>query len=145
MLDQQRVDARLRVVDEHIRSEEEHRLEPLVATFGTDPEWHHKPGGELMSGHEAIRGFYGALFEGFPDFFLDIRAKHVAADAVIVEGDFGGTHQGTWMGLAPTGRPARVPFCAIFTFNDDDRLKAEIVYYDRVTLLTQLGAMSSPS
>jgi steroid delta-isomerase-like uncharacterized protein len=135
-------EARLKIVDEHIAHEVAHRLEPLVETFGDEPEWHNKAGGDVMHGHAAIRDFYAALFEGFPDFDIDVRQKHVASDAVIVEADIRGTHRGTWMGVAATGKTIRVPICAVFTFGSDDRLKAEVVYYDQLTLLSQLGVMT---
>jgi hypothetical protein len=31
--------------------------------------------------------------------------------------------------------------CAIFTFDDSARIEAETVYFDRLTVLTQLGVM----
>jgi steroid delta-isomerase-like uncharacterized protein len=139
MMTPERREARLRVVQEHVECEQSHELERLVATFGDSPEWHHKSDGQVLSGHASIRGFYGALFQGFPDFWLRIHHTHVTDDAVILEGELGGTHKAEWMQLAPTGRTVTVPFCALFTFTDDDRLKSEIVYYDRLTLLTQLG------
>lgn len=74
-----------------------------------------------------------------------MHRKHVAEEAVIVEGDLGGTHLGDWMGIPASGRKARVPFCVVFTFTPDDRLKAEIAYYDQLSLLTQLGAITLPS
>jgi len=46
------------------------------------------------------------------------------------------------MGIKPTSKPAAVPFCAIFTFRDDNRLKSEIVYFDRLALLSQLGVIN---
>jgi hypothetical protein len=33
----------------------------------------------------------------------------------------------------------RFPLCAIFTFASDDKIDAEIVYHDRLTVLSQLG------
>jgi hypothetical protein len=41
------------------------------------------------------------------------------------------------MGVA--GRKVSVRFCAAFTFTEDDRIKSEIAYYDRLTTLEQLG------
>jgi steroid delta-isomerase-like uncharacterized protein len=134
-------EARLRIVQEHVEREQAHELDALVATFGDSPEWHHKADGQLLAGHVSIRDFYGGLFRGFPDFWLRIHSTHVADDSIILEGEFGGTHKAEWMQLAPTGRAVTVPFCALFTFTDDDKLKSEIVYYDRLTLLTQLGAI----
>jgi len=136
--------ARLRVVDDHVRFESTHELGPLVATFGDRPEWHNQAGEQVLHGHDAIRGFYADLFQGFPDFSLDVRRKHEAKDSVIVEGILGGTHRGTWMGMPATGKTVAVPFCAVFTFTPDDRIKAEIVYYDRVMVLTQLGVLNLP-
>ena len=130
--------ARLRLVEEHIRLECAHELDGLMETFGMDPEWHNQAGGEVLHGQEAIRSFYNDLFRGFPDFQLQVQRRHVA-DAVVIEGVLGGTHRHEWMGLPPTGKTVLLPFCAVFLFANDDRLKAEIVYYDRFSLLRQLG------
>jgi len=37
-----------------------------------------------------------------------------------------------------------LPLCAIFTFDGDDRLAGEKVYYDRATVLHQLGVFHEP-
>jgi steroid delta-isomerase-like uncharacterized protein len=136
--------ARLRVVEDHARFESTHELGPLVATFGDSPEWHNQAGEQVLHGHDAIRGFYADLFQGFPDFSLDLGRKHEAKDSIVVEGTLRGTHRATWMGMPATGKTIAVPFCAVFTFTPDDRIKAEIVYYDRVMLLTQLGVLNLP-
>lgn len=118
--------------------------DPLVATFGDNAEWHNKAGGDVLHGHEAIREFYVALFRGFPDFDIEVRLKHVAAEAIIVETEITGTHLGEFMGVQATGRSIRVPLCAIFTFTDNDLVKAERVYYDQLSLLSQLGVITLP-
>lgn len=74
MLESRGAEARLTIVDEHIAHEVAHRLEPLVATFGDEPEWHNKPRGNSCT-VTAIRDFCAALFEGFPDLDLDVREK----------------------------------------------------------------------
>lgn len=135
---------RLQTVDDHIRFECAHELDSLMATFGAEPEWHNQAGEQVLRGHDMVRGFYATLFAGFPDFWLDVRQRHVAGEAVIVEGALGGTHTGEWMGIAPSGRTVSVPFCAVFTFEEDNRLKAEVVYYDRLSLLSQLGVLKVP-
>ena len=35
-----------------------------------------------------------------------------------------------------------VPFCAVFSFTEDDRLKSETAYFDRYSILSQLGVIS---
>ncbi len=131
--------ARLRVVDDHIRFESAHDLGNLMDTFGVEPEWYNQAGEEVLRGYESIHGFYHDLFAGFPDFRIDVRERHVADDAVIIEGMLCGTQMGAWMGILPTGKSVAVRFSAVFTFTSDNRLKKEIVYYDRMTLLGQLG------
>ena len=135
--------ARWRAVEDHIRFESAHDLDALVDTFGPNAEWHNKPSSDVLHGHDAIRSFYGDLFAGFPDFWLNIRNRRPADDAIIVDGLFGGTHAGEWMGIAATGRKVSVPFCAVFTFTEDDMIKSETAYYDRLTILEQLGVLAS--
>ena len=37
-----------------------------------------------------------------------------------------------------------LPLCGIYTFDDDDSLAGERIYYDRATLLRQLGVFHEP-
>jgi len=50
-----------------------------------------------------------------------------------------GTHLGGWRGLPPTGRGVEFPLCGVYTFDANDRLAGEKIYYDRGTVLRQLG------
>jgi steroid delta-isomerase-like uncharacterized protein len=109
-----------------------HDLDPLVATFGDNAEWHNKTGGNILRGHGAIREFYAALFRGFPDFDIVVHQTHIAEEAIVLETDISGTHLGDYMGMPATGQRIRVPLCAIFTFTADGRVK-EIVHYDQLS------------
>jgi len=55
-----------------------------------------------------------------------------------------GTHLGEWRGLPATGRRVEVPLCGVYTFDADDRLAGERIYYDRGTVLRQLGVFHEP-
>ena len=79
------------------------------------------------------------MFTGFPDFSLGIERRHIAEETIILEVLVRGTHTGTWKGIAPTGRRVDFPVCAIFTFDDRDRIHSETAYFDRMTVLSQLG------
>ena len=140
-LTDERIATRLAHVDEHVRAEKAHELDALVDTFGDHPFWDDRGANERHNGREGVRAYYAELFAGFPDFSFDIKRRHVAADAVIVEVVAHGTHTGAWKGIEPTGRRAEFPACVVFTFDDTDRLEAETVYYDRMTVLAQLGVM----
>jgi hypothetical protein len=55
-----------------------------------------------------------------------------------------GTHLGAWRGLPATGRRVEFPLCGVYTFDSDDRLAGERIYYDRGTVLRQLGVFHEP-
>jgi steroid delta-isomerase-like uncharacterized protein len=133
---------RERIVQEHIDTELRHELDALVATFTANCEWRDLASAETHNGRSGVRTFYDELFTGFPDFSFDVVGKHLADDAIVVEAVATGTHRGAWKGIPPTGRSVRFPLCAVFTFAEDDKIQAEIVYYDRLTVLAQLGVSS---
>jgi len=139
VLTEDRIAARLAQVEEHARAENAHELEALVDTFGDRPFWDDRAGSERHDGRDGVRAYYADLFAGFPDFHFYVDRRHVAADAVIMEVTVHGTHTGTWKGIPPTGRHVSFPVCAVFTFDDTDRIEAETVYFDRLTVLAQLG------
>ena len=139
LLTEDRIAARLAQVEEHARAENAHELDALVDTFGDRPFWDDRAGSERHDGRDGVRTYYAELFAGFPDFHFYVDRRHVAADAVIMEVTVHGTHTGTWKGIPPTGRHVSFPVCAVFTFDDTDRIEAETVYFDRLTVLTQLG------
>jgi hypothetical protein len=43
-----------------------------------------------------------------------------------------------------TGRRVQFPLCGVYTFDGDDRLAGEKIYYDRGTVLRQLGVFHEP-
>jgi mannose-6-phosphate isomerase-like protein (cupin superfamily) len=67
-----------------------------------------------------------------------------ADDAVIVEGDFRGTHNGLWRGLPPTGRTVDFPLIIVFEF-EGDRMVCERSYFDLGAPLRQLGVARDPN
>jgi len=80
-----------------------------------------------------------------PDLAIDIVDRHVSSDAIVLEVVISGTHGGAWRGLPATGRRLSFPLCGVFTFDADDRLAGERIYYDRATVLRQLGVFREPS
>jgi len=46
--------------------------------------------------------------------------------------------------MPPTGRTVQFPLCAVFTFDDEDRMAGEKIFYDRATILRQLGVFHEP-
>ena len=88
--------------------------------------------------------FYEQLMKALPDLEIEVEHRHVAEDAIVVEVVIRGTHLGGWRGLPATGRRVEFPLCGIYTFDADDRLAGEKIYYDRGTVLRQLGVFHEP-
>jgi steroid delta-isomerase-like uncharacterized protein len=138
-------DARLALVEQHVRSENLHDLEAVMATFGAEARYDDEPWGDHRVGREGVRSYYAELLRALPDLVIDVVQRHVAADGIILEVEIRGTHRGAWRNLPATGRQVRFPLCGVFTFDANNRLAGERIYYDRATVLRQLGVFHDPS
>jgi steroid delta-isomerase-like uncharacterized protein len=135
--------ARIALVEQHIRSENAHDLAAVLDTFGSTPRYDDEPYDEHHVGLEGIRRYYEDLLRALPDLHIDVKQRHVADDVITLEVEITGTHEGQWRGLPATGRRVRFPLCAIYTF-DGDKLAGERIYYDRATVLHQVGVFHDP-
>ena len=138
-------DARLALVEQHVRSENLHDLEAVMATFGAEARYDDEPWGDHRVGREGVRSYYAELLRALPDLVIDVVQRHVAADGIILEVEIRGTHRGAWRSLPATGRHVHFPLCGVFTFDANNRLAGERIYYDRATVLRQLGVFHDPS
>jgi steroid delta-isomerase-like uncharacterized protein len=125
------------IVREHMESENVHDFDTTIGTFG-HPRYELIPTGDVYDGEEEVRGYFAESRAAFPDQRNEIVALHHADDAVIVEFDLLGTHDGNLRALPPTGREFRARMTAFFLF-EDDRLTCERVYFDQLTIMRQLG------
>lgn len=144
LLDVDRVQARVAVVDEHIRCENRHDLDAVMATFGADARYDDEPWGDHRTGRDGVRSYYGELMSALPDLAIEVKHQHVASDTVVVEVTIRGTHLGPWRGLPATGRRLEFPLCGVYTFDADGQLAGERIYYDRGVVLGQLGLFHEP-
>jgi steroid delta-isomerase-like uncharacterized protein len=135
---------RLALVEQHIHLENAHDLEGVLGTFGDTAHYDDEALGEHHEGPSGVRAFYQQLMGALPDLEIEIQHQHITEDAILVEVVIRGTHSGAWRGLPPTGRRVEFPLCGVYTFDDDDRLAGEKIYYDRGTVLRQLGVFHEP-
>jgi len=140
-----RQSARIAIVEQHIRLENRHDLEGVLGTFGDTAQYDDEAWGEHYQGRNGVRLFYEQLMKALPDLEIKVQRQHVAKDAVLVEVIIRGTHLGGWRGLPATGRRVEFPICGVYTFDANDRLAGERIYYDRGTVLRQLGIFHEPS
>ena len=136
---------RIRQVEEHIRFENAHDLDGLISTFGTNGFYDDAPWSERHEGLDGVRSYYETMLRAAPDFHIEVKHRHVAEDCIVLEVELTGTHLGAWRGLPATGRRFDFPLCAVYTFDDQERLAGERIYYDRTTVLRQLGIVSEPT
>jgi steroid delta-isomerase-like uncharacterized protein len=129
---------RLAVVQEHMRTENEHRFDETLETFA-HPRYEIVPTGEVFDGPDEVAEYYRASREAFPDQRNENSVFHCSEDAVVVEFDLLGTHRGELRGIAPTGKSFRCRMCAIFLFEPGgERIVCERVYFDQATIVQQL-------
>lgn len=140
----ERAAARLALVREHVNGENAHDLDAVMKTFGESAHYDDEPWNEHHAGREGVRSYYAQLIRSVPDLYIDVQREHVTKDGVILEVIIRGTHVGTWRSLPGTGRTLAIPLCGIFTFDAQDRLASERIYYDRATVLRQLGVFHEP-
>src|SRR3977135_529364 len=144
-----RIAARLKLVEEHVRHENDHNLEAIMGTFGATAHYDDEPWDAHYVGRDAVRAFYEGLLQALPGLRIDVLHTHASDTAVVLEVVIRGQHLGPWRGLPATGAQIELPLCGIFTFDDAERdnaerLAGERIYYDRATLLRQLGIFHEP-
>lgn len=139
-----RIAARLKLVDEHISFENQHDLDGIMGTFGATARYDDEPWDAHYTGRDEVHMFYRGLLQALPGLQIAVQRRHASDAAVVLEVVIRGRHLGPWRGLPATGRQIEFSLCGIFTFDDDDRLAGEKIYYDRATLLRQLGVFHEP-
>lgn len=136
--------ARVAIVEQHVRFENEHNLEGVLGTFGEAACYEDEAWGDTFKGLDGVRSFYRQLMTALPDLEILVQQRHVTDNAILLEVLIRGTHLGSWRGLPATGRRVEVPLCGVYTFDSRDQLAGERIYYDRATVLRQLGVFHEP-
>jgi steroid delta-isomerase-like uncharacterized protein len=134
--------ARRKVIREHIRQESTQDLNGLLAGMTRDCVCAVNISPRPFVGPKAVADRYLQQWRGFPDF--KVRVRRIVTEGptyVVTENEWRGTHRGPFFGIAPTGRRAKVRACVLWEFRGS-RLRAETVYFDLATVLTQIGAIN---
>ena len=102
----------------------------------------HDPGPGQGLGPEGFIHYFGELRKGFPD--LNIAAEKLVADddSVALAYTITGTHQGEFMGLAPTGRKISARGVQIARF-ENGKLVERWGSSDQLGILQQLGVKAA--
>jgi steroid delta-isomerase-like uncharacterized protein len=111
-----------------------------VLDYYTDDVFFHDVSAEPCHGKEEMRDFMAIFYGGFPDLHIEIRNLASQDRLVMAEYDLLGTHTGTFLEHAATGRAFRIPAVSVYEQEPDGPLfSRETVYYDSASLFGQLG------
>jgi predicted ester cyclase len=97
----------------------------------------------LANGHEGFKRVLGPFIEAFPDLHLEVQFTVADEDRIALYVSTSGTHQGPFMGTAPTGKQFKVNGVDIFRFNEDGKVVAHWGVFDTFGMLAQLGLVPS--
>ncbi|HDW3841014.1 TPA: ester cyclase [Raoultella ornithinolytica] len=90
-----------------------------------------------------MKGFYSALWGGFPDLTIHIDELVGEGELVVWRIVASGTHNGPFQGVQATGKS--VNFGAHYTFRfENGKIAERWSTIDRIAVLVQLGAISLP-
>lgn len=136
-------DARIRLVETHVNAENNHDLNAIVETFGSNSAF--VLNGMKLEGHENIRACYESFGfgdnGGFSEVCAEVKQWHIGDESITLELILSGVHTGEWQGIPATANKFEVPACAIFCFDEDGKLESERVYFDMSLVLKQLGVI----
>lgn len=89
-----------------------------------------------------VKQFFQAFFTAFPDVEATIHMQVAEGDKVVTHKTFNATHQGEFMGIAPTGNKIAYEVIDIVTVAGD-KITEHWVVGDNLGLMKQLGAIPS--
>lgn len=123
----------------------QHHLERMEQFF--DPNFvnhlEHPDAASEVNAVERARLVFTQLFTAFPDLRVTVQNQVAEGDKVVTHKLFHGTHQGEFMGTAPTGR--QIEFAVIDILRlDNGKVVEHWAVQDRLTLMQQLGILPTP-
>jgi predicted ester cyclase len=120
-----------------------HRLECIEEFFDLN-FINHLEASEQSSAFNAVERakiVFGQLFTAFPDLHATIQDQVAEGDKVVTRKIFRGTHQGEFMGVAPTGR--QIEFAVIDILRlENGKIVEHWAVQDRLALMQQLGLLA---
>ncbi|MGD2116139.1 MAG: ester cyclase [Acidobacteriota bacterium] len=88
--------------------------------------------------------FLDELWDGFPDKRFVELERITSGDTAVSRFRMLGTHDGSYLGIAATGRRTEVEGCDLFRLRDG-RIAEVRAYFDLAALMRQLGVPGLPS
>jgi steroid delta-isomerase-like uncharacterized protein len=103
----------------------------------------HSPIPGFPSTREGVKAFFAYWAQAFPDLTCTVTDRIAEGDRVVDLFTLEGTHLGEFMGIPATGKRVKYNGMHIFSFADG-QIVGHWNVLDLLTLMTQLGVVSSP-
>lgn len=97
---------------------------------------------DFVRGRDRFKGMILGFRRAFPDLKLEVHDIFGADEKVVSRWTITGTHQGPFLGIAPTGNTVRFDGIAIDLFREGIRIDGW-AQFDKLGLLRQLGAIEA--
>jgi steroid delta-isomerase-like uncharacterized protein len=126
--------AKWRHIGRFVEALNRHDAATVAALFAADVVLWEPSYDTPRRGRAAVRRQFAELFMLLPDVRFTPGTMLTQQDCVIFEWTYQGTSHGT-----PTSRRVTLQECWVCRLNEDDLLADVRIYFDRLTLLRQLG------
>ena len=93
---------------------------------------------------DGVVEYFRMLRAAFPDLTISLLDVIASGDKAVARAMVRGTHQGSFMGMAPTGKQVEMPLIDIIRFGDDGTAREHWGVSDQFVMLQQLGAIPGP-
>jgi predicted ester cyclase len=111
---------------------------PIDEFFASSYRYHNASVPEVKN-LQGVKDFNAAAYSAFPDIRITIEDMVAEGDKVVYRGSARGTHQGEFMGIAPTGK--QISFTStVVSRIADGRFQEDWESLDLLNVLQQLGA-----
>jgi predicted ester cyclase len=117
-----------------------------IAGFGdlmADGFVEHQGGPGFPPTKEGTLEFFRTLQTAFPDMQMNVEDLLASGDKTVARVRVTGSHQGEFMGIAATGNRVEVELIDIMRFDDDGLACEHWGVVDMLTLMQQLGVVST--
>jgi steroid delta-isomerase-like uncharacterized protein len=113
-------------------------METCIGLFGPDGTYS-DPSTPEPTLARTLKEQWAAFYVGLPDLKFETVGLDAISDSLWVWRWIGrGTNTGSFMGNPPTGRRTELPGCEFIEIRDG-RIRNIVGYFDRLTMMTQLG------
>jgi steroid delta-isomerase-like uncharacterized protein len=130
---------KLEILQEHYEAFDRGDMERAARFFSKTITYKDQARGLTFTGAGQVQAALSEWKRSFSDARHTDLAHIDAGDSMVFRSVGRGTNDGPLGDLPPTGRTVSFPVCEVWEFDGDGRIARGEVYYDQLSVLTQLG------